>query len=302
MIILKRKLYSEFNPEQREYNIIEDLYHSGGKRTVKKYVGRVRRGIGNKLSQSFRDVGADLKIKGRKTNELKEIDPARGNKKLSNYLLKEANDENIFVRGNNEIDIHLGIPFEQRGDHIIVPNSKQREVAGNNLNNPFISKLMGNEEKELTSAVRHKNALINLKGEISNNPGILAHEIGHYKNSNGVISSRIKKLEKSLKAKEPNLKNSIARRIIEPLEETNANKKAVRMMKSGGATENEIKHFKKLNKLALKTHKRSRDLDILRNLIKKIQIPSRVTQKYVTPQTKQEREFYNKYVLKRKKK
>ena len=78
-------------------------------------------------------------------------------------------------------------------------------------------------------------------------------------------------------------------------------KNAIKIMKRGGATKEEIEHFKKLNKIALKTHKRTRDLDVLSGLIKKVQIPSRVDQKYITPQTKQEREFYNKHVLKRKK-
>ena len=302
MIILRHKLYSQFEPEQREYNIISDLYYSGRKRTTKKYIGRVRRSIGDKLSKSFRNVGASEHKAERLARDLKKVDPARGNKKLSAHLLKEANDNNILVKGNNEIDSFLGIPYDKRGDHIIVPNSLQREEAKKRLDNSFMRSLMSDEEKELTSAIRHKNALINLAGNISDNPGILAHEIGHYRNSNGFISKRIKKLEKELKKKKINdLKTNIARRVIEPLEESNANKNAIKIMKRGGATKEEIEHFKKLNKIALKTHKRTRDLDVLSGLIKKVQIPSRVDQKYITPQTKQEREFYNKHVLKRKK-
>lgn len=49
-MIIKRKLYLE---EQREYGLLSDITHSGIGRTYKKYIGRARRSIANKLEKDI---------------------------------------------------------------------------------------------------------------------------------------------------------------------------------------------------------------------------------------------------------
>ena len=311
MIILKRMYYSEI--EQKEFNVISDIYHSGLKRTYKKQVGKIRRNIGDKLAQKYRDIGAKGSKLGRKTEKLKKEDPLRGNREIAEKLVKEAKDNNIGVFEDNLANSALNI---KGSDHIIYPSSEAREAADSVLRNPFLSELMGNEEKELYRSVKNDNALINLRGKIEDNPGILAHEIGHHKNFNNPITRFIKNINNKLSDYRPksnsqkdidkaekksrSVLNKAMRRIVDPIEETNANRNAVKLLKSDGATKEQIDYFNKLNKEALKTHKNTRNLELVSSLIKKIQIPSRVTQKHITPQTREEREFYNKYVLKRR--
>lgn len=87
-MVIKRK-YPEL--EQREFGIISDLYNHGGKKAYKKYVGRLRRSIGNKLAQMGRDSEARRLRAENNLENLKKL--TKENENLANSLIESSKKE-----------------------------------------------------------------------------------------------------------------------------------------------------------------------------------------------------------------
>lgn len=98
---LVQKLYSEgyYIEEQKEFNIIQELYHSGRKRVAKKYIGRLKRS----LSDLARKGSRNQIVKQKKALIKKENLDRLENKSLGIKLAKDANklgDARVFDNNN----------------------------------------------------------------------------------------------------------------------------------------------------------------------------------------------------------
>lgn len=92
---------------QKQFNIAQEFYHSGGSRVMKKYAGRLQRKIGKKLEDlSVRQVSNNSEVlKLAKDLEKESI----SNKKLGKDLVKDAIKKgNSRVFDNNKIQTSIG--------------------------------------------------------------------------------------------------------------------------------------------------------------------------------------------------
>lgn len=128
MIILKRQLYSYIEPEQREYNIISDLYHSGIKRTYKKNVGRIRRKVGDKLNKLKEETKSKYYEVVKKADYLDSKVPE--NKELLENLKDKIKSRGIDVFENDEVSkIYVKDSVGKNRTYIFRPSDKRIERA-----------------------------------------------------------------------------------------------------------------------------------------------------------------------------
>lgn len=81
--------------EEREYNIVSDLYHSGFGRTSKKVIGKARRNLGSKIERLA--INNDAKIY--KLNDLNKSLTVPAPPRMTRKLVREANSRNSIVMG-----------------------------------------------------------------------------------------------------------------------------------------------------------------------------------------------------------
>lgn len=98
-MIIKRKHPINF-PEQKEFNIISDIYHSGIKRAYKKHVGKTRRFLGNKLINSAKVQRSKADRDSKIVSNLEKL--VRDNETLSKKLRNEASKRKIGIVDKNQ--------------------------------------------------------------------------------------------------------------------------------------------------------------------------------------------------------
>lgn len=287
MIVLKRMIFSDIELEQREFNILGDIYRSGFKRTGKKYIGKARRSIGDKLAQMERNQKAANIKAGRKLKEMDQV--AESNKDLGIKLAKEANKRGIRifdknrlekVRGGNKLRNYL-INWSDEGKEQLkeqYPNFKNRTV------------------RKVAAHLINKGKAINIRGNYDKSVSSIAHEIGHDMNEDNIFTRFVTKLTdfepKKYKhdARKSGLRNEIGSimnsaknkvgtfirdtNIPQYLEERNAWNNASKLMKKVGASEKEMKTLNERKKAALDTYKSGILGNKINKLKRKIQIES----------------------------
>lgn len=285
---------------QKQFNIAQEFYHSGGSRVMKKYAGRLQRKIGKKLEDlSVKQVSNNSEVlKLAKDLEKESI----SNKKLGKDLVKDAIKKgNSRVFDNNKIQTSIG---EKESINYYAPFKPEeaKEVSKRFLNN---SKYEGNVDgKRLSkkialtlppnevSGLSPRSGLINIKGKYDENIPALAHEVGHAMNSTGAAGernkaiSRLNLMNKSKKKSEigtiERVKEEFKRNSAELKEEKNAWKNGINLMKEHGASKEEIKLAEKDKKLSLKTYKAARNARTL-NAAAKYLDPNSALKKEVSP-------------------
>ena len=287
MIVLKRMIFSDIELEQREFNILGDIYRSGFKRTGKKYIGKARRSIGDKLAQMERNQKAANIKAGRKLMEMDQV--AESNKDLGINLAKEANKRGIRifdknrlekVRGGNKLRNYL-INWSDEGKEQLkeqYPNFKNRTV------------------RKVAAHLINKGKAINIRGNYDKSASSITHEIGHDMNEDNMFTRFVTKLTdfepKKYKhdARKSGLRNEIGSimnsakdkvgtfirdtDIPQYLEERNAWNNASKLMKKVGASEKEMKTLNERKKAALDTYKSGILGNKINKLRRKIQIES----------------------------
>ena len=218
------------------------------------------------------DIAKDQEIKKvnsiRKINKIKRDTPK--NKPLSDKLIKEANRNNAEVIDNGDFDK----VFDRNPRNFQLNISNELKTAAKNelsgITNPL--------EKKVYKALSKGDSIIGIVGKAEDNSAIIAHELGHHINKEKLPRKILNKLEDK-----DGIINSVLKRIVIPKEERAANKTAIKLLKKNNATKEEIDNFKKMNKEALKTHKRSDNVNILSNVYQKVQIPSHSNKISIAP-------------------
>lgn len=270
-MIYKVKRYSCYY-QQREYGVFQDLKHSGLNRTYKKYIGRARKKVANKILEGIKkDIDAS-NLAGNNITYNPELHKI--NKKLRNNLVKEANKRNIRVLGTN-LD-----PWEGRGNYFFSKESAERNNLVENLKyqrNVRTGKKAENALKKSDHVIFHPTN--------SHTVG-LAHEMGHVENATGKNKFRRWINKKSQKIREKLLDGQNKKGILESIkkkidnsillqEERNATKKGLKLFKKSGANKEEMKDAKKFLKLGEESYKKASSADAKLPIYNWIQIPSK---------------------------
>ena len=261
-MILKRLCYSEnLELEQREYNIASEIYHSGFKRAGKKYIGRARRNIADRLIKIQRNQIAKNRKASRGVSELDKN--SISDKTLGRKLAKEANKRGIRVFDKDKVSQAYGTTSKSSYIRDITSDKKQMEELKYNS-----SRYLERNSRKVAGALGTKGKVINLSSDYDKQWDTLAHEIGHDMNNDGKVSRLIKNLQrfqpKKYKhdPKKSGLRNDIGSimnsaknklgtaikdtNIPEYLEERNAWKNARKLMKRNGATKAQLEKFDKI--------------------------------------------------------
>ena len=288
MIVLKRMVFSNIELEQREFNILGDIYRSGFKRTGKKYIGKSRRSIGDKLAQMGRNQkAANIKAR-RKLMEMDQV--AESNKDLGIKLAKEANKRGIRIFDKNRLEKAQG-GNEFRSYLINLSDEGKKEQLKEQYPN-FKNRAV----RKVAAHLINKGKAINIRGSYDKSAPTIAHEIGHDMNEDNMFTRFVTKLTKfepkkyKHDAKKSGLRNEIGSimnsaknkigtsirntNIPQYLEERNAWNNASKLMKKVGASEKEMKTLNEHKKAALDTYKFGILGNKIHKLKRKIQIES----------------------------
>lgn len=282
MIILRKKFIKENLPEQKEFNIVSDIYHSGIKRAYKKNVGKTRKSIGNYFDKLYKNKINKQRLRIKESEELGR--KVKDNPELLNKLEKEAKSRGLKVYKDNGLNKTKTYNFgknRKNSSFIFTPNKKDKINAKIKTTNKALNTKIKKEQLEVYKDTIDNKSLINIAEGTSNKTGMLSHEIGHDMNTDKKITNAIHNYNSKLKnpSNRGSIINSIKRRIIEPIEERNATNNGLKLMKKLGADREELNSVKKAGRAANKTHKVARSADIYKNIRDKIQIPS-IVKKY----------------------
>lgn len=143
MIIVRQRYYSNLGLEQRNYNIVSDIRHSGIRRAYKKQVGRARKKIAGKIDKSIKKdlikkenlenngwkASIDIKRNPIEQDLVKES--LKNLRKSKDIVLKEGNlgnsrKENILFIPKNRIT-SLGELYHEIG-HLKISSGKNGKL------------------------------------------------------------------------------------------------------------------------------------------------------------------------------
>jgi hypothetical protein len=260
--------------EQREFGILSDVVRSGVKRSYKKYVGRARRSIGNKLDKS---ISEDINKRSKILDELKS---------RSNPVINPRSEQTISQLSSDKYNTEILTPDPSRysGKSTYISSSKRfKNIKPDDLKEVSNGKFNGisNEMADILS--KNKGLIISPKGSGTDS---LAHEVGHVMNKKDSILSRIRSLgdsiSRSTKIPYKDLKNKkglglgeYVRGKIIVSEEKAASKNGMKILKGIGMSSDELRRSKEYLDKSLDTYKleaSARRKTPIKNLI---QIPSR---------------------------
>ena len=264
-------LYSEF---QKEFGVFQDIANSGLKRTYKKYGGRARSAVAEKLHEKARkhlEEGKRAEISMYK-DYISKISPETVNrsKKLAGKKAKTYK-----ARIND---------FGPDTPSLCVSNEDLRKIPGNCLMSIDPSKADKKFFKEINSGRIDHQIFYNKKNPVMD----LVHEVGHIGNmvEGNRFQKKISSASKSRRAhynsahykKESGLKNALNQLLENKLilkEEKNASRRGLNIMKEAGATPKELEEAKKYLKTAEKSYEHGGKYHFLSTLGNTINIPSR---------------------------
>lgn len=294
--------------KEKEFGVVSDLIHSGLPRTYKKYVGRARRNLGNKIGRS---IGKDAEKFIESGENIKSADIIY-NKDAGDTLYKKASELSAHIYKSPEreaINSITGLPVDRvnytRDSNTIVKGfRKQIGEQFNKFNGRYpteeelneIIRNLGPEDKALyKNLVENRNAIVLddvAKGE---KPEILAHEIGHLINKGSKKGMKVDRLANSVdnnfnsynhplfttnNSEQLSMKNTLKKSINNYIEqrrviknESLANKSGLSLIRDD-LNKEEMSVAKKNLKNSLNTYKYKGRMYYKEPLWRKIQIPS----------------------------
>lgn len=202
---------------QKQFNIAQEFYHSGGSRVMKKYAGRLQRKIGKKLEDlSVKQVSNNSEVlKLAKDLEKESISNKKLGKALSRgkrAVINQKGSQAVFAHEiahvMNQSKLGTGVVSKLNGvTKPIYHKSRNKNGLGNYLLTSATGKVLIKEEKNATktamkllrSANANPSEMIEARKELGADLGTYMHG---YKSSKGKIlkgiikPNRIKKKNK----------------------------------------------------------------------------------------------------------
>lgn len=246
MIILRKHV----TLEQRDYASIEkEVRKLKDKKNYKNSYQRVL-----DLDKELDKINID-RIKNEK--EVTDIKPFK-NKKVQNKLLRKAKELNARVFRDN-YDSLLENPYSPKGPQVIDTlegNSIHKEIrkGGKEMIDNISSTISDEKDRREWRKIYGDSSRYHIRLPKEYGNDALAHELGHIKNKNSD-----KYVQKDNRTKKQQLE-----------EETRANKKAIKMLRSAGSTKSEINQSKSNLSKNTKKHKLDLKEDSILNEQRKI--------------------------------
>lgn len=310
MYKVKRFSADSYYSDERQYNVVSDIYHSGLGRTWKKNIGRVRRNIGNKLGAKIDEsrskaMDAFLDFESKSSRELSKEQLLRNidlNKKLVRSSRNETNGAIKFT--SNNPNFFMDSPYNMttfgrkmgkyKKTRKLRDESLSKQLGVDVNNEDFMHTLRSvNPEryKFIDNSMKNDHLVVLPKG-LKEHPAAVGHEIGHamnfrsynpIKSGNAFLSgmSDVRKIQAGIKDPSESkgilagLKNYIGHKGV-VAEEANASKYSLKKLKELGMSKEELKESKDLLDTALNTYKEGGKVAYLEPLRRSIQIPSRI--------------------------
>lgn len=260
--------------EQREFNALSDIYHSGIKRTFQKYAGRARRNVAGKIQNSIqKDIEGTQNAVNTFMNSQAATIP-----NVEKGLIKDA-------RNLNARTMNIPLGFTNKENFVV----HTKEMRNNPQFSDGIKSMKGERvgRKVMNAANKNDSIIFHPSGSGTSS---LAHEVGHVENSKtrNPIRRVIEKVANSKGTRvdlqmgggmnesgiKPALKRYITGKAV-LAEERNASKAGLRMMKKHGATKEQLDEAKKLLDTAADTYKGSVNVNYKSPIYNWVQIPSR---------------------------
>lgn len=290
--------------KEKEFGVVSDLIHSGLPRTYKKYVGRARRDLGNKIENSIE----------RDTKRLENIrnTPRKfiHNRKSGETLNKVAKNEGIKINTGSDREIlntimsNEKVNLSGRADFTL-PSKKVKDKIEETIEEVYktinpgktpskkeIKHIIDNEADEFIRGAYNDSksyrAIVQLGDRaVGESPEILAHEIGHNISNKSLVGKLIdkasvnnfknydpKKNDNSGKGIMTGIKNYIKQKAVVS-NESRANKEGLKLLKKDLSPE-EIKSAEENMNRSLDKYRNDGKLFYKKPLWRSIQIPSRV--------------------------
>lgn len=274
--------------EEREYNIVGDLYHSGLGRTSKKVIGKVRRGIGSRIEKS---ISNDIRKLDNSINKEDSYTKRDYYPRVKDNLSKEAKLRNSKVV-DIEYDESLG---GNRGDKFVnnrkvLESPEFKEI----LSIRDIAMMKGdistyNEADEVIKDILGGKNVIYHSYKPTEGAEALAHEIGHadnYSSSNPIkrdIHRRSGGKYKDLSLISGLDQKGVLRSVKNYLngllvvnEESNATRTGLDLLKKSGVDSDALKESSEILKNSLNTYRYGNNINSKYPIRNSIQIPSRL--------------------------
>ena len=266
---------------EKSYSILTDLYHSGAKRTAKKWIGRARVKAAKPFyKKSLEQYQKGIEAEQKAANKV-DISP-ESRKKLRAALGQRA----------KELDarINTKLPEEIRGGHSWVIDSKTLEE--------YLKEFPDDHRavRKLKRSAKRGKASAQIIRAGNNSDIQVGHELGHIENTKGSLTDKLV----SSMAGDPKVRTKFQRDISEiglvgnhgdsglkssvrsilrnkliRKEEANATKMGVKILKDAGITEKELKEAKKYLDECGKTYKHYGKSSTLTTIGNTLNIPSR---------------------------
>jgi len=261
--------------KQKEFNIISDIKHSGIKRTLRKNIGRTRVNVSNRLRKSAENQANKGMQKTYLSNTWYNETPT------NTKVLGKLED---FAKNNN-IDI-VKTPELTGGGSFYSPKQANTFVEFFQ-NNPTIPEEVKN--KLATNSKNRKNTIL-----VPVNPpaAVVAHESGHALNSNRAMSNRpglsgrISRNTMNEGTLYHNMtpvgERSIPKSLLTILEEGNASRKGLKLLRRSGASREELRDAKRFYKTSLGSYKHVSRANTLARASRRIALPGGTSTRHLT--------------------
>lgn len=255
-MIIKRKQI------EKEYSLVSDLYHSGIKRTKKKYIGRARVKVANALQKSIeKDNDKIMKI-----NDIMKNSNKTRRQEINDGLLKKINELDTALVDSEFLFNTAKQAKERTGKSLGMAATNEAQKIKQLEENSYFVKNIGS----------HKNAI--LVGPEKNTYMAFPHELGHIVQGEKTGGESFKKAAEAKARIFKNKKDGKPIRVIKDSkivlkDEKAANKNGIKILKDCGATNDELRETKKEMKEAFKTYKLGRNADTKISIQSKFELP-----------------------------
>lgn len=282
-----RRFSTTLSLEERDYNIVSDLYRSGLGRTSKKIIGRTRRSLGNSIEKS---ITSDIR-KLKNAESIADSNTSRSYyPKVKENLSREAkkrNSEIVNIRYDKSSGEVRGDKFVSNYKALKSPEFKEMIDIRDNAKKIGDIDTYKEADKAINDILGGKNIIYH---SYEPNEGVeaLSHEIGHSDNyisknpikkfihsrSGGVYKDLSSMLGLDQKGLVSSVKNYLKGLTILG-EESNATRTGIKLLKRSGVDNSAVNESSRILRGSLDTYKYANNINSKYPMRNSIQIPSR---------------------------
>ena len=289
--------------EEKEFGIVSDLTHSGIPRTYKKYIGRARRNLGNRIGRSIENDAKSLENtinsprkfiynadSGRTLKEVAEKEGLKINQGYDREILNALmSNEKVNLARKTDFTLPSS-KVKDKIRNIIKDTYKEINNTSKNPSKKEVERIIDNEVDDFTRKIyndskKYKGVIQLGDRSLGESPEILAHEIGHNISNKSIKGKLINRASmndfKNFNPRSDNsgkgilrgIKNYFKQKAVVKNEDL-ANKEGLKLLKKD-LSPTELKSAEENMNKSLDKYKHDGKLFYKKPLWRTIQIPSR---------------------------